>query len=446
MKKILFLFFALFCGVANSQTFTTNNLTVNGNQSVAGTSAFTGQSTFTLSPTIPTPAAGDNSTKAATTAFDAAGKPCPSILDHGGNNSGSVDNTAAFAATLAVGPTGQACVFFPPGTYEFTSASSYSLPGSQASVMLEGAGADVSTLYFPSTNGITLNLGSPYHSFHVRDMTIAGGTANTYNGLTLNQSSPEGAFFQSDVSNVSFRSSTPGANGWANAIVNNGVSAVNFTGDYFLNDANDIALEPSSASPFYGQDYNISNCTFFGVAGQTGIIYGSYIQAVQVTNNYFVNLGTAVSVPASESGVLEGLQFTGNSVATASYGINVNTAVSQVDISNNLFTSAVNNTATQVSFGATSNTTIVGNSFTGSGSGGMSGILMEGTVANTGATITGNTFTGLNSAVTLTSTANAVNVQSNTYRNNSSNVTNGNGAGACPPSATQNCLGTSSTP
>jgi len=46
-----------------------DNFTVGGNLSVTGTSAFTGVSTFTASPVVPTATPGDNTTKAANTAF-----------------------------------------------------------------------------------------------------------------------------------------------------------------------------------------------------------------------------------------------------------------------------------------------------------------------------------------------------------------------------------------
>lgn len=64
MKKII-LFFSglLLSGMALGQTFPVTNLTV------GGTSSFAGQATFTLSPTGPTPAPGDVSTKFATTSF-----------------------------------------------------------------------------------------------------------------------------------------------------------------------------------------------------------------------------------------------------------------------------------------------------------------------------------------------------------------------------------------
>jgi len=62
MKKFLLIFLSL-CNAVSAQTFPVQNLTV------AGFSTFTGQSTFTLSPTGPTPLAGDNTTKMATTAF-----------------------------------------------------------------------------------------------------------------------------------------------------------------------------------------------------------------------------------------------------------------------------------------------------------------------------------------------------------------------------------------
>lgn len=350
-----------------------------------------------------------------------------SITYFGGVGDGVTDNTAALNAALASLSGNGGSVYFPPGNFKFLTAISYTVASIPGSVTFKGAGADVTTLFFPSTNGIIIDLSSPYQTFHVRDLTFASGTSSgLLSGLIINQSSPEGAFFQSDVTGVNFRANIPGGTGWGNGFVSNGASATSFVSDYFLNNTNAINLGPSVNSPFFGQDYNITNCTFFG--GTTGILYGSDIQAVEVSNNYFVNLTSALVVPGGAVGFLEGLQFTGNSVAVTGTGINLNAAVSQVTITGNLFTSATANTNLLISLGVASGFTIVGNTFSGTGGGGMSGITVFATTAGTGGTIVGNSFQSLNAAVTLAGGTSGINVQSNVYVGNSSNVTNGSSA------------------
>lgn len=440
MKKILLA--ALFVpALALAQTFpspTFSSITLQTPLSPAnggtGTSLSTGNGPLVLSnsPTITSP------TFTGTVAFSlppVIPAQCHNIMSYGGNNTNLGSNNTAFAAAAVAGPSGQACVYFPAGTYNFATAPSYTVPTTPGSITIEGDGAESTVLSFSSSNGVTIGLNSPYQTFHVRDVTFAGGTGSTYNALTVNQSSPEGAFFQSDITNVSFRSITPGNPGWANAVLNNGASAVSFVSDYFLGDVTSISLQASANSPYYAQDFNITNCTFFG--GTNAILFGSYIQAVQVSNSYFVNLVSAVTTPNGAAGALEGLQFTGNSVGVSGYGIDLNTAISQVDIANNLFTSSVENSNTLISMDGASGFTIVGNTFSSTGT--MSGIFVENSVSGTVGTITGNSFQSLATAVGLAATANGVNVQSNAYIGNTANVTN-LGTSACPASGSGNCV------
>jgi len=93
MKKLITLIAGLLWVVAaSSQTFPVNNLVVNG------TSQFTGQGNFTLSPTAPTPTAGDSSTKLATTAFvsGAVATASPAVA----NNTVLAATSTVFAPTV----------------------------------------------------------------------------------------------------------------------------------------------------------------------------------------------------------------------------------------------------------------------------------------------------------------------------------------------------------
>lgn len=489
MKKIL-AFLCLWTSVAFGQTFPVNNLTV------AGTAAFTGLATFTLSPLAPTPTTGDSSTKLATTAFVgtavantvglyaplvspaftgiptgptaslgtsttqlattafvAAHTPCLSILDFGGNNTDSANNDSAWTAVInAQSSSNQICVYFPKGFYAFSGQATYTFPNALTSIMIKGDGPEITNLYWPNSSGIIINSSSiqGQNSTHVRDMTLLTGHAGSNTGLFFNNQGTSGGpspQVQSDVTNVELR----GADGfsqtdyWGFAFSVTSWSQVNVSGMYVSGGGNfsGIGIALASANPPNGIVYNISNSTFNFVG--TGISYGNNIQGVTVHQcNFDTNIG--ISVPGGESGldqlVVTASQFGINSGANS--GINVQSNVANIQLIGNLF--IVPGNSTGVVLNNTSIFSLVGNSFNeGAGATTINGL----SVANTTGpgVVTGNIFDGMvgGSGIALFSTAHGVNVQSNVYSGNSTNVSNGGGA-ACPPTTSANCIGTSSTP
>lgn len=387
----------------------------------------TGVVNFASAPLAPTVAQGSNNTQTATTGFVAAHSPCPSILDNGGNNTGSSDNTAAFAATAALGPSGQACVYFPPGTYAFSGNVAYTMPTNTASITVLGAGQDVSKLVWAGGGGMTINFITDANSVHVRNLTFATGTTATGTALALTQTAANTNFsvntILSDVSNVAFR----GNDGyqvtdyWANDIAVFGISNVNFISDAFIGasgvlgngvfisgDANRIPVQ-----------FNLFSCVFSGHSN--GFVYGTYTQGVTIGQSNFTNVGTGIVATGGETG-LDQLTVIGNQFNATSVAINLITSLIDTMIHGNLFLIRTSGVGIQIA--AANATSIVGNRFGNAGSAtSTTGISMTGySVLST--VITGNSFSQLTTGVNLTSSSQSVNVQSNTYAVMTNNVIN----------------------
>jgi hypothetical protein len=467
MKK-LFLFGFFWSACLQAQTFPVNNLTV------AGTSTFTGLATFLSSPIAPTPTTGDSSTKAATTAFvgtaitNAVGafaplvspgfsgiptaptaalgtnttqlattafvvqhSACADILDYGGNNTDSADNHAAWTASLAAQATSnQKCVYFPRGFYRFFNTPIvYNTDGT--SITIKGDGQNVSLLVWDAgtAGGISIQSASGSITSHIRDLTVATNGTNTGSGIFMGTSGTGGPTpqEQSDIENVTVR----GADGysqtdyWQYGITVSGWSQVNFYGVYVSAGSNfsGTGVFLTSSNPPNGIVYNFTSCTFNFVG--TGILYGPNIQGVAVhQSNFDTNIG--ISVPGSESGldqlVVTASQFGINSGS----GINVQSSIPNIQLLGNLF--IVPGTSTGVILNNTGLFAVVGNSFNeGAGATAVNGISVNNTPGALPGLITGNIFDGMvgGSGIALFSGSNHVNVQSNVYSGNGTNVSNG---------------------
>ncbi|PVX77152.1 hypothetical protein [Paraburkholderia unamae] len=408
-----------------------------GNTSFSGTvsgSSFPSPS-LTGTPTAPTASLGTSSTQIATTAFVANHAPCPSILDHGGDNTNTNDNTSAFAATAAVGPSGQACVYFPPGVYKFSSAVSYSLPSTTASITIHGAAADQSKLVWASGGGMTITYNGPYNAVHISGLSFLTGSVGSGTALSLSQSSssiPNPANTAlTDITNVTIRGSDgyEVSDYWANGISISGVSNVNIfnsiidgattssgVGVYLIGTANAQAVA-----------INIQNC-FIQALGN-GVKYNNYVQGVNVTNNNFTGVGYGVYVSTPAAGQ-DQLTVIGNQFNSVNSGVFDTAGVTDTMIHGNLFIVPYSGSAVSgINLTATNGFTIMGNTFgrIGGSATNTNGIIIGGTTPVAGV-ITGNMFEGFGTAVWLQTGSSTVSVQSNYYSGNTANVTN-NGTG-----------------
>jgi hypothetical protein len=412
-----------------------SNVTGSGGIVLAGSPSLTTPSisspSLTGTPTAPTAALGTNSTQIANAAFTVAGKPCPSILDNGGNNTGTADNAAAFAATAALGPAGQACVYFPPGTYEFLSQASYTMTAAAQSISILGAGADVTQLTWPNASGgILITYYNTSDSVHVRNMTLTTQQAGGGTGLELTTSACISNFAQNDIENVNFRGANNlgpgGSDYWNNAYLVNEVSnttvdSVTVYGSLGGSSAlgnGGVYQGTSTCEAIY---HNIAKSTFNGLS--IGIIYGNDTQGMTILQSNFENGNTAIDVPSGESGLAQ-LQVSNSELGTTGTANEITLAspVNGTLISNNYFAVPVN--ASGVFASEADQYTIIGNIFIASSNTHGTGIAIEGQSTTNGGTIIGNLFTSLTTGIDLTSTSTGNVVKNNYFSADSNNVVN----------------------
>ncbi|WP_261505717.1 beta strand repeat-containing protein [Burkholderia multivorans] len=387
---------------------------------IGGTAANTGAFT-TL--TASTPAAGTNSTRVATTAFVAGHSPCPSILDNGGDNTGTNDNTTAFATTAALGPSGQACVYFPPGTYAFSGAVTYTMPTNSASITIKGAGQDVSKLVWAAGGGMKINFITDANSVHIRDLTFATGTTNTGNAIYLNQTAANTSYstntIPSDISYVTVRGNDgyQQTDYWANAVNVFGISNVNFISDTFIGASAEHGVGILLAGDVnrVPVQFNIIGGIFSGL--QYGLYYGAYTQGVSVTASNFTNDGEGIH--ATGAG-LDQLTVIASQFNAASVGINLTSALLQTMIYGNLF--LLQTSSNGIYLNPSSSTVISSNTFAPNpGATSTTGITFNSYDALS-SIVTGNQFSQITTGINLASGSKQVTATANAYNSVTSPV------------------------
>lgn len=408
--KVLFSFALLFIvSIASAQNLQVQDLTV------------TGTTTLALPPVV------------------AGG--CQNILSYGGVGNGSTDNTQPLTNALAASTGGHTCVYFPPGKYNFASAVSYTLPSNGASVTIRGDGADVTELTWPNANGgITVNYSSPGNSAHFRDMTISTGQTGGGNGIHLHQTACLNQFAQSDIHRVTFRgadndSGTGGNDYWSIAYLIDGVSGtsidtVTVYGNKYAQGAG--GQYQGSSTGCYAIYHNVSKSTFNEL--NFGIIYGTYSQGLTITQTNFQNGVTAIYVPPGSVGQAQ-LQVSDSQFNDSGNAISILSDVGGVMIHNNDFFSSPSNSSVLIT--PYDEVTVTGNVFNAQAGGGTIGLAL-GTPATSGevAVVSGNLFGSQAVGVLLESGSRGVNVQSNVYTGNTTNVENlgsGNTVGGGSP-------------
>ena len=351
------------------------------------------------------------------------------ITAFGGVGDGITDNTLALDSALASLSNTGGVIYFPPGKYKFFGSVTYPFPASQPwSVRLLGAGADVTILQWGATNGITFNASSPYHTIHIADLAFSTTAANSGSALTLNNSYQLGAIEQSDIIRCTFRGDTGGGTSeyWTNCISVNGLSNINFYGCLFFGGSgggfnglgNGIVLSGvSSGSNKYGIVYNINSCGFFWLAN--GLVYGTYIQGIQIDQCNFTNGITGIYAGPGEIG-LDQLTVSNSQFNTFGDQMWFKTAIGAITLSNNLIYVWENSAGLLAE--AEAGVVVTGNSFINAGNQNTG---QQGVVLNSGAapsTIVGNTFEYMSTGINLQSGAQNVVVQGNSHLGNTNNV------------------------
>jgi hypothetical protein len=386
------------------------------------------------SPQYATPSAGDNSKKAATTQFVALHAPCSSILDYGGNNGGTVDNTTAFANTIAAGTSGEACVYFPPGVYDFTSQVSYTMPTTTSAIRVYGAGPST-VLVWPNGGGMTINYTSTSSAVNrnavsISDLVMETGVTNGGGAIVLSSTTAAlGATSagQSVISNV-FMLGSDGPSQtdyWTYGIEIIGVSNVD------LINVNVRGGNYTGTGVYvYGTSTNIP--TVINLIGDSfyttsiGLKYGTYTQGVTVSQSNFQTNVDGIFAPSGETG-LDQLSVVGSQFNDSSAGIIIQSPLKHMALQSNLVYMQTSPATYGVALGAGSNFSISGNTFDGSGGPGSGiAIAVGGTSTVSGGNIVGNDIANLSSGagIALSASTSGINVQSNTYSTVGTGVSN----------------------
>jgi len=310
------------------------------------------------------------------------------INDFGADPTGVSDSTAALVAALA-SSTKSFVIYFSAGSYKFNSSVTYTMlnPATGAeqtnaifSVAFVGAGADVTTLTWGSTNGLIFQFSSSQHSIHLRDMTLATTGQNAGNALTLTNSYGYFGTFvaQSDLTNITIR----GADGyalndyWARCVSINQVNDVTFincnfygtdggtlgTGVY-LNSPGAGTFVPVNVLPNYftlGSVYNFTNCNFSFLG--LGLYYGNNIQTVQIANCFFAQCTNSIACPVGiYNNSNQGLIVNGSTFFGLGSCITINSPLNNIQIADNFF--GVNAGVFGIFIEPDVNASIIGNQF-----------------------------------------------------------------------------------
>lgn len=348
-----------------------------------------------------------------------------SVKDFGAVGNGTTDDTTAVQAAINAGGS----IYFPPGTYKLSSQITYTMPTTSSSITIFGAGPGISKLVWAAGGGLQINYLGQFNTAHVRDLEFLTTSANVGVGLNLNQqaaSIPNPANTAiSDVTNCVFRGSDgyAGVYYWSVGVQCQGVSFVNFYGVDVtgFNTIGGIGVLMQGTATVIPVIYKFQSCKFNYVT--YGISYGNYVQGVSVNQCEFTGGQYGIISLASLSG-LDLLSVTGSQFDVSIAGILTNTFIPGTQITNCFF--IVSSNCVGINLNQAGLYNIIGNEFHPDGTPTNAiGIAIGTTVSSYPGVITGNTIFGMsNSGIYLAAGSTAVNVQSNVYLTNGTNITN----------------------
>ena len=367
-------------------------------------------------------------------------------VHYGCDPTGATDSTLAFNNMLsALSPSSRIFIYFPPGLYIFSSQVVFNLPGTGiASISIHGAGPDVTELRWTSAaGGIRINYNSPGHSAHFVDMSITTSQVLGGYGIHLFQSSSLNDFMASNIFRCNFRGSDNLGSGggfacWTQCYRVEGVCGTNVesvttygpanwgsstaAGGYYIGNL----AQTGSPGQGYSIYHNIAKCIFNSLS--FGITYGSFTQGMTILQTNVQNTQTGFFCPPGSTGNLAQLQIGSSQFDDNGNDISIQSPILNTMIyANNLISHGGNSSIALFTPDAFC---IVGNQIISDGTANNIGVSVGSTgtgTTNTG-TITGNSFINLGTAVLLQTGSSGVNVQSNSYTGNTTNVTN-NGTG-----------------
>lgn len=354
-----------------------------------------------------------------------------SILAYGGKGDGVTDNAAALSLALssAAQYAGRVVIYFPPGLYLFNSLVTYTFPSATGAVSLIGAGQEITELRWTGNfGGLQFNYLGAFNSVNMRDMTIttahnAGNVAVFLNQTSVSIPNPANSAPNS-FSNITFRGSDgfTQTNCWGKAIDCFAVSEISFFNCSFIGNNVELACTGVDMHGLnvncQGVAFNFVNCFFSYLA--VGAVYREWSQGVCFSQCNFTGCPIGIQVPSNIGGTDE-LAVSNCQFNCQVAGINTVSPVASVIVTNNLFITQVSG-ATGILMPQYAPFTIVGNSFNGAALG--IAIQLGQQFGLNGGVITGNNFFNLGTAIVLLAASSKVNVQSNSYAGNTTNVLN----------------------
>ncbi len=345
-----------------------------------------------------------------------------SVLANGADPTGVADSTAAFQAALngaVSGALNWGSVVIPCGKYKVSGVSATVHSGQ--GLTIQGGGADCTII--DSTTGstpLTLTLTDFSSSFHVRDVTVATGAANVGTGIAVSQTTSNNNpadSAPSDFTNVTVRGDDCYACTFyftTGISINGGVSNVNFNdvmmpGDSAIGGIG-VALQGDTINSRYGVVYNFIGGTLNYL--NVGVVYGSYIQGVDLQFENLTGGNYGLETPVSAGGSLSQLTIVGGQFNERSAIVLLNTPVWETSIQGATFSIAANGGVGIL--GEFEVAAIVGNTFMDTAYTSCNAFVT--TTGSVGVQVTGNVFYGgWTTAVWFQTGTTYSSAQSNTY-------------------------------
>jgi hypothetical protein len=341
----------------------------------------------------------------------------------GGAGDDTADNSAALASALGAGGN-YPRVYFPAGSYKFSSTVSFTMPNTVSTISLFGDGPDVTILRWPNTgNGIAITAGGNTQGFHFQDLTFSTGVAGGGTGIDINQTS--GGTNSSSFTNLVFRGSDgyQAANYWATAAnllrVSNVAFEKVFVSGPVTTAGNGVTFAGTvGAAPGV---FNFTDCTFNFLGN--GVTYGAYAQGATFKGCNFTNNTNGISVTAGATGqdqlAVSCCQF---GINNGGAGISLLGSVRDLNVSGCLF---LFDNASAIYYGAGNIASIRGNNFSAGGTVNGIAINVQANDANHMGMIDGNTFFNIGNAILLaTGTTDWTVGASNKFKTIGTNVNN----------------------
>ncbi|WP_157644371.1 hypothetical protein [Bradyrhizobium sp. WSM2793] len=359
----------------------------------------------------------------------------------GADPTGASDSVSAFNSAIATGLP----IKWPSGKFKINSAITVTLPNAAACFCMEGAGSNITTLYWPNASGgITVTAANLKNNFSIHDLTLT--TSQVGSGSALHMIGPgcnNGCEWQSDITNVTIQGddfSTSSSQYWTTAIwlfnwggiyVNNVTTNGPHGAPGSAGGGTGLRFEGDGGSSSYAVILNVqaSNFNFHNV----GMFLGSYWQGITINQTNFNGAEGAACLQqgGAAAGTLVLLTVTNSQFNCAGHQIDLQTAVLSPTFTGNTITVYGNNNigiSAQQSGGT--GLIAIGNIFNNMASfTGNYGIVWNGTTG----TVVGNAFHNIANGTNLLANSTLNTVALNSYNGVTTKIIN---------SGTNNSVGT----